>query len=118
MKRWTRNWVELRNLYAIGREVDFHWGRRDPWVPYLDGVWDLVVNSVKDAYERGESYVLFTHGNSTSRRGKTTARSMVRTIIRSKEMTPWIYRSKCLQHESVMLVAIRRKPIAEEVPRG
>jgi hypothetical protein len=56
--------------------------------------------------------VLFVHGHSTSRRGRTSKRSVVRGLMRSKKATPFIIRRACKQHESAFLVSIRpRKQI-------
>ena len=65
------------------------------------------MKALKDAYGDGLRYVIFSHGSSTSRRGQTTARSVVRNLMRSKDATPYIVRDQCVQHDSVFAAAIR-----------
>jgi hypothetical protein len=72
-------------------------------------VEETVLKSLQRAYERGRPYLMFTHGGSTSRPGKTTARSVVRRVMRSKEATPYIQRSECIQHPTVFVAKIRAK---------
>jgi hypothetical protein len=78
----------------------------------MGNVWERAFEALRGAHEQGAKYVLFTHGSSTSRLGKTTARSQVRGLMRSKEATPYILRSKCIQHDTVFVAAIRPKPKA------
>jgi hypothetical protein len=81
-------------------------------MPYSDVMAEIsheVLAKLKKAYENGVKWVLFIHGSSTSGPGKTTARSMVRGVMRYKDATPYICRSKCIQHETVFLAAIRPK---------
>lgn len=107
------DWTQYRNLPSVV-EVDFHHdGRRDPRVMSYDevmaGVRHQALEALKSAYEQGRCYVLLIHGWSTSRIGKTTARSTVRDLMRSKEATPYINRRECIQHESVFVAAIRTR---------
>ena len=53
-------------------------------------------------------YVLLIHGHSTSRPGKTTARSVIRSLMRSSDATPYINRGKSIQHETVFVAALKR----------
>lgn len=104
------NWTQYRTLQP-SIEVDFHrndLGKRD--IPYgvaMDKIRDEVLESLKSAYNEGKGYVLLIHGHSTSRPGKTTTRSVIRALMRSKEATPYIIRNKCIQHQSVFVAAIR-----------
>ncbi|HTL55994.1 MAG TPA: hypothetical protein VL361_09970 [Candidatus Limnocylindrales bacterium] len=93
------------------RYVDFHFGRRNPrektYGECMSEVYDLALHALKTAQADGVEFVVFTHGSSTSRRGKCTARSMVRGLMRSPEATPFIIRNRCVQYESEFLAAIR-----------
>ena len=53
--------------------------------------------------------MIFRHGHSTSGPFKTTARSIVRSIMRDKESTPFIIKSRSIQHYSVFVAAVRPK---------
>jgi hypothetical protein len=112
------NWTQYRGPDVM--EVDFHWcpGDRHPddrrgWTPYAERMGEVerrALAALRDAYERGVKRVLFTHGSSTSRPGATTARSVVRSVMRSTEATPYLCRRECIQHETVFVAAIRPKP--------
>lgn len=106
------DWVSFRKLPNVV-EVDFHWTGQEPAGNYwenMQAVWDTALKSLIDAQQAGKQYVLFTHGHSTSRIGKTTSRSQVRKLMRGKEATAYIIRSKCIQHGSVFVAAIRPLP--------
>ena len=109
-KRFDGDWVSLRKLGPV--EVDLHQGRRDPTRKSYDEAMgdtaELVRNELRKAHESGAEYVMFMHGRSTSMgwRG-TTARSVVREVMRSREATPYIVRSECLQGDTVFLARIR-----------
>jgi hypothetical protein len=110
-RREHGNWTEFRTRFGLSRddEVDLHFGRRERGTFYgeqFDGLEDWIIESLKSAQARGRPYVLFTHGSSTSRPGKTTARSIVRQVMRSPAATPLIKRSDCIQHESVFLAKV------------
>jgi hypothetical protein len=106
------NWTEYRSLPNL-REVDFHHSNETlPTKSYyenMDDVYEISLNAIKNAQEEGLEFVLFTHGWSTSRRGKTTTRSQVRSLMRSKAATPYIVRKDCIQHQSVFVAAIKKK---------
>ena len=116
MKKETRNWTHYKQLPNL-REVDFHWSDRDKhpgreyfgYVVNMEAVCREAFEAIQRAHADGVQWLLLTHGSSTSRRGATTARSQIRGLIRSKDTTPFIVRSQCIQHPSVMVVAIRRK---------
>lgn len=106
-----RNWTAFRSLPAL-MERDFHWAGEQGCGAYhenMAAVRASALSALREAWENGFQFVLFTHGRSTSRRGKTTARSQVRGLMRSKDATPYIIRSKCIQHPSVFVAAIRPK---------
>jgi hypothetical protein len=113
------NWVLYRAKLGLSPddEVDLHFGKRDPWTPYYEvmaDVADLVRRKLNEAQRGGRAHVMFRHGYSTSRLGKTTTRSVVRRFMRSKEATPLIVRARCIQHEAVFVAKIRPLPAGHE----
>ena len=110
------NWKEYRKL-PDQLEVDFHrsgLGGRDGGGGYqyqynMEVVYAEAIESLKKAQAEGKQSVLFTYGSSTSRLGKTTARSQVRKAMGSPAATPYILRPKCIQHDSVFVAFIRPK---------
>lgn len=103
------DWVKYRDLPNL-IERDFHWMQEERTGLYhenMQAVWDVTLRTLKEAQQQGKIYVLFTHGKSTSRVGKTTARSQVRKLLRSKEATPYVIRRECIEHDSVFVAAIR-----------
>jgi hypothetical protein len=112
MKRTDNgDWTQFRSLPDLV-EVDFHHGRRAPGLAYWDAmaaVCEDALNAIKEAHAAGRRYVLFRHGSSTSRPGQTTARSQIRKLMRSKEVTPFVVKRECVQHYSVFLVSIRAR---------
>ena len=112
-KNESGDWTRYRTLPELV-EVDFHWSeegpRQESYYEAMEDVYDVALDSLKTAFENGRRYVLFRHGHSTSRPGQTTARSVVRGLMRSKEATPYIIRSQCIQHYAVFVAAIRPNP--------
>ncbi len=110
------NWTEYRKLPGVMREVDFHPGSTDlpPDFGDLDyyekiAVWEnLTLSALKEAHRDGIEWVMFRHGQSTSRMGATTARSSVRKVIRGRDATPFILRSQCIKNHSVFVARIRQ----------
>lgn len=106
------DWKQYRELPGVV-EFDLHFSEFGPrQVMYSEAmgeVWDLSFQKFKDAYDQEVKFVLYTHGWRTSRQGKTTARSVVRKLMRSKEATPYIDRARCIQHKSVFVAAIKPK---------
>ena len=106
----AEDWTKYRKLPNI-MEVDYHRSdsgpRYEPYHVYMEEVYEEALEILKSAQQDGFDWVLFRHGSSTSRRGKTTTRSMVRSLMRRKESTPYIVRSKSIQHETVFLAAVR-----------
>ena len=105
-----RNWVEYRALLADMLECDFHWANETSTGLYhenMQAVWDAALKALINAQAAGKKYVMFTHGGSTSRIGKTTSRSQVRKLMRSKEATPYLFRRDCIEQDTVFIAAIR-----------
>jgi hypothetical protein len=105
------DWVRFRSL-PRNKEEDFHhFEKRDPSIISYEGAMDDVreraLAVLRSAQQERLLYVIFRHGESTSRPGKTTARSVVRGLMRCPEATPFICRSKCIQHPTVFVAAIR-----------
>ncbi len=109
-KYGSGSWTEYRQL-PDATEVDFHDSEIGPRSGSYDEamyqVRDRALEALKDAQQAGIKYVIFTHGWSTSRLGKRTARSEVRGLMRRTEATPYIIRRECTQHTSVFVAAIR-----------
>jgi hypothetical protein len=113
------DWTRYRSQFNLSKsdEIDLHFGRRDRSIPYDQAMAELtgiIEASVHKARHEGRSYVMFTHGSSTSRPGKTTARSQVRSFMRAKAATPLIERGKCIQHDSVFIAKLRPLALASE----
>ncbi len=112
-------WRQYRAQLGLSEsdEIDLHFGKRDPSLltfrEAMAGVTGLVAASLEAAQRKGRPYVMFIHGSSTSRRGKTTARSQVRNFMRSKHATPLIDRGGCIQHDTVFVA--RLKPDADRL---
>jgi hypothetical protein len=110
------HWERYRLQFGLSGsdEINLHFGKRDPslmtYKQAMAGVTDLVMASLEEARRNGRSYVMFLHGSSTSRRGKTTARSQVRNFMRSKAATPLIDRSGCIQHVTVFVAKLKPAP--------
>lgn len=109
------DWKQYRSL-PLTIEIDLH--RCDlhpsefgePHIPYYEkmgNVYHDSLEALRRAHAIGLSYALFVHGHSTSRPGKTTARSIVRGLMRSPEATPYIVRKDCIQHRTVFVAALK-----------
>jgi len=105
------NWSEFRKL-PNHREIDFHWATDgdsfEHWRAMAE-VGRLTLRALQDAQRSGASYLLLLHGCTSSSDGETqtTARSVIRGLMRSKTATPYIVRSQCIQHHSCFVAAIR-----------
>ena len=97
MKRESGNWTRYREQFPGVEEIDFHHeGRRQiPYWEAMEQVYSQALHALEEAYDRGVPYVMFQHGWSTSRLGKTTARSVIRGLMRSPVATPYILRNQC-----------------------
>lgn len=106
------NWLEYRKLSGLV-ELDFHRADQESDAPYwikMDNVLGEVLDHLQIAQNQGAKWLLITHGwRSSLGWKKTTARSQVRKLMRSKEATPYIVRGECIQHQSVFLAAIKPK---------
>jgi len=106
------DWKQLAAKFRLEPAdiIDLHFGPRDPCRSYHEVMMDLemmVERNLFTALKNRRPYLMFVHGWSTSRRGNTTARSVVRSFMRSKAATPLIMRSGCVQHETVFVAKIR-----------
>ena len=111
-QRGSGDWKQYRSMFDLSKcdEIDLHFGERDRSVSYREvmaQVTSIIEGGLSEAQSKGRSYVMFIHGKSTSRRGKTTARSQVRNFMRSKAATPLIERKGCIWHETVFVAKIR-----------
>jgi hypothetical protein len=108
-KPFHGDWITLRSLNP--REVDLNFGRRERDKEYGQMMEDLrnrVAAELREAQEHGQQYVLFRHGSAASLGWSgTTARSAVRSFMRSADATPFVVRKECLQGDSVFLARIR-----------
>ena len=121
IKNQNCNWTDFRNRFALTPqdEIDLHFGRRDPHSPYenvMAELAELIENKLRQAQKNGRHYLMFVHGWSTSRPGKTTARSVVRMFMRSPAATPLIERNGCIQHDTVFVAKIRRPSTKQAAP--
>src|SRR4051795_4095196 len=112
-KSGSGNWKRYRSLLELSEtdEVNLHFGKRDPasmsYDEAMNALTGIIEGSLHEARRKERPYVMFLHGSSTSRRGKTTARSQVRNFMRSKAATPLIERKDCILHETVFVAKIR-----------
>ena len=60
-----------------------------PYQNRMHAVYEGTLEALRNAFEAGYESIIFEHGRSTSRNGKTTARSEVRSLMRSKEAKPY-----------------------------
>jgi hypothetical protein len=115
------DWRQYRSQLGLTEsdEIDLHFGKRDPtrlsYREAMAGVVNLVIAKLREAQFNGRSHVLIIHGSSTSRRGKTTARSQVRNFMRSKDATPLIDRKGCIQHNAAFLAKIKKPQTPSQV---
>ena len=103
--------MEYRKLPSL-MERDYHWssdGSTGCYHENMQLVWDDALRCLKVAQEEGKEFLLLIHGWSTSRIGKTTSRSQIRKLMRSKEATPYLVRKNCIEHSSVFVAAIKPK---------
>jgi hypothetical protein len=113
MKSEEGDWVHYRARFGLSDadEINFHFGKLD----HSEGTYDeamakieqLVWGSLSKAQLDERPYLMFVHGHSTSHQGRTTTRSIVRGIMRSKEATPYIVRAHCIQHRTVFITKVR-----------
>jgi hypothetical protein len=118
----TSNWSEFRKL-PNHREIDFHWAGADNssfehWRDMAE-VSRITLRALQEAHRAGVSYVLLLHGCSEADGdAQTTARSVIRGLMRGKTAAPYIVRSRCIQHHSCFVAAIRplKSPLKSVTP--
>lgn len=106
------SWTDYRDQFNLSKsdEIDLHFGKRDQSMSYgeaMAGVREIVAASLEEARREGRPDLMFIHGSSTSRPGRTTARSQVRGFMRSTDATELIDRRGCIQHETVFVAKLR-----------
>jgi hypothetical protein len=112
-QRGSGDWKQYRSKFDLSNcdEINLHFGERDRSIISFDEamaqVTVIVEGALNEAQQSGRPYVMFIHGSSTSRRGKTTARSQVRNFMRSKAATLLVERKHCVQHETVFVAKVR-----------
>jgi hypothetical protein len=111
-QKGSGDWTQYRSMRDLSKsdEIDLHFGKRRSG-SYEDAMAEITViveKGLREAQRNGRPYVMFTHGRSTSRPGQTTARSQVRTFMRSSAATPFIDRAHCIQHETVFVARVRK----------
>jgi hypothetical protein len=107
------DWTQFRSMLNLAPrdEIDLHFGKRDRSTSYEDAMAEItaiVERCLCEAHKQGRPYVMFVHGNSTSRPGQTTARSQVRNFMRSNAATPLIERKHCIEHATVFVARVRQ----------
>ena len=111
------DWVRYRRLPNL-MEVDFHFNQYPGNDDYkgtcyyerMEENYQTAFAALKKAQAENYEWVLFTHGHSTSYGwSDTTTRSQIRKLIRSKDSTPYVLKSKSIQHPSVFVAKIRPK---------
>jgi hypothetical protein len=107
------DWTQFRSTLNLAPhdQIDLHFGKRDRSTSYEDAMAEItaiVERGLCEARIQGRPYVMFVHGNSTSRPGQTTARSQVRSFMRSKAATPLIERKHCIEHATVFVARVRQ----------
>lgn len=129
-KQGTGDWTKYRELHP--NEIDFHYSQREredyvprwekrrrrkheepppePHYVMMESVRAEALAALQEVQEAGTRYVLFLHGWSTSGPNSETARSQVRSLMRSPDASPYIIPSECIEHNSVFLAAIRLLP--------
>lgn len=117
IKNEKGNWTDYRARFGLtpADEIDLHFanehshsGWHEPYDDKMATVENLVLQSLQTAQANDRSYIMFMHGWSTSRPGKTTARSVVRRVMRSSAATPYVVRAECIQHNSVFVAKVKK----------
>jgi hypothetical protein len=116
-KKGTGDWTRHRGEGV--REVDFHKSPKASQSQFhdlqaMEKVRADALTALKTAYERGDKAVLFTHGWLTSRPGQQSSGSVIRSLMKSEEATPYICHSECFEYESIFVASIRPRPAASD----
>lgn len=108
----TGSWTQYRVGHQATAPNYHHYGHRsdEPYQNRMYAVYEGALEALKQAFEADYESIIFEHGRSTSRNGKTTARSQIRSLMRSKEATPYIDRNRCIQHDSVFVAFLKARP--------
>lgn len=69
----------------------------------------LVMQALKDAQAKGADYVMFNYGCPTPGSFFMTPKSMVMSIVKSKEAAPYINKKSSIRHSTVFVAAIKPK---------
>lgn len=104
------DWTVYRTLPGVF-VVDYHDARGTSLGSFhqnMQIVRKRTLQALVDAQRNGIKYLLFTHGCSTSGPGKMSARSVIRSLMRSKVATPFIIRKHSIQHPSAFVAAIQQ----------
>jgi len=117
MKQGRGDWRQYRDsLEGPVIEVDFHRSdcgpREIPYEQAMSEVESDTLDALKRAFDMGLAHAIFCHGHSTSSLGRTTARSVIRGLMRGAYATAYIVRRDCIQHDSVFVASIRPNPDA------
>ena len=104
--RFDGDWTILKDI-ANMHYVDLNDLEGRNFYEKMAWVHKLVMQALKNAQSKGVDYVMFNHGHSFSGSYIMTARSMVRSIMSSKEAAPYIVKKKSIQHKSVFVAAIK-----------
>ena len=115
-KKEAGDWTRYLN-FPNHKEFDLHrpdlqgappYGWKEPCHKRMATVYENTLRELKAAYQSDTvEHLIIRHGDSTSRMGKITSRSQVRKLVNSPDATPYIIRSKCIQHPTVFVAAIR-----------
>jgi len=113
-KKDHADWIRFRLLTPTPLEIDYHaeegaYDRLD-YYERMEKVYTGALKILRDSQNRGDKWVMFIHGHSTSQPGATTSRSQIRKLMRSPDATPYIIRRECIEHPTVFVAAIRPGP--------
>jgi hypothetical protein len=114
-KQGMGDWTQYRMLGYRIWEVDFHPQPGAELMPHwkrMEEVAATVLGVLRKAHVRGDRYVLFRHGWSTSRAGATTSRSQVRKV-NAQQRCNTIHRSERMH--STRLCVRRRDTVERSI---
>lgn len=106
--KFDGDWTILKDMGNM-QHVDFNGLEGKNYYEKMTRVHAIVMQALKDAQAEGVDYVMFIHGYSSSEPIIGSARSIVRSIMSSREATPFINKKKSIQHSSVFIAAIKPK---------
>ena len=93
---------------------------REDYESYWDlmaEAYQLALDGLKEAQKQEVDWLILKHGSSTSGPGKTTIRSMVRTLMRGKDSSPYIIKNRSIQHYSVFVACIRHPATQRKIDK-